>query len=132
MNYSFSYPLPGSIVSVPIVFGYRHLGIVSDRFHGGKPMVISNSARSGGVYEEPWDVFSQGKPFRIKETHAGIGGSEAIRRARSLIGTRYDLFSWNCEHLVTFAQGLSPTSPQILATTALVFLGLALAARKSA
>ena len=126
------WPLPGSDVSVPIILGYRHRGIVSDRFYDGKPMVISNSARAGGVHEEPWDEFSQGKLVNVEEMQSGTSHWKTIRRARSRIGTPYDLLTWNCEHLVGFAKGLSPSSPQVSVTVALVSLGLVLAARKGA
>jgi hypothetical protein len=63
-------PAPGSIVSVPAYILFRHKGIVSDRWHGGKPMVISNSARAGGVAEEPWDVFTSGQTWK-EEGHPG-------------------------------------------------------------
>ena len=49
-----NWPEPGMVVSVPIFLIYRHTGIVSDLQHGGKPMVISTSARSGGA--QSWIV----------------------------------------------------------------------------
>lgn len=119
-------PAPGSIVSTPILLGYRHLGIVSDRFHGDLPMVISNSSRSGGVEEEPWALFLQGGPVRVERHGQGLDAARIVARARSRLGTPYDLFRWNCEHLVTFALGRNPQSPQLRATVATLALGWAI------
>lgn len=124
------YPLPGSVVSIPFLHVYRHLGIVSDRFHGGKPMVISNSARKGGVHEEPWDVFSQRRAVTVESSAPALFPVEAISRARSRIGTGYDALKWNCEHFVSFAKGESPSSPQVQATFAVAALGWMLFARQ--
>lgn len=124
------YPFPGSVISIPFLLVYRHLGIVSDRWHGGKPMVISNSARRGGVHEEPWDVFAQGKPVTVEKSHSDMPRREAVTQARSRIGTRYDALTWNCEHLVSDARGFRPSSPQVLATLAVVVLGWMLVARQ--
>lgn len=44
-----TWPSPGNVVSVPAYIIFRHKGIVSDRWYGGKPMVISNSARAGAM-----------------------------------------------------------------------------------
>jgi len=45
-----SWSQPGMAVSIPTFLIYRHKGIVSDHWHNGKPMIISNSARAGGVW----------------------------------------------------------------------------------
>lgn len=124
------YPLPGSVISIPFLLVYRHLGIVSDRWHGGKPMVISNSARRGGVYEEPWDVFAQKQSVTVENADSTLPPSRAVSRARSRIGTPYDAITWNCEHLVGHARGLRPSSPQVLATLAVAALGWMLVARQ--
>jgi hypothetical protein len=38
---------------------------------------------------------------------------DVIARARLKVGAANNLFSWNCEHLVSWAHGESPRSPQI-------------------
>lgn len=127
-----SWPHPGSVVSVPIFLGYRHLGIVSDRFSNGKPMIISNSSRAGGTKEETLETFSQGRPVRIDQASDDLRAFEIVQRARSRLGSPYDLLSWNCEHLVAYARGLTPSSPQILGTLAFAALGLMIIGNRGA
>jgi hypothetical protein len=115
---------------VPIFLLYRHTGIVSDRWHGGKPMVISTSARAGGVREESWDTFAQGRAVSVEGYPGNLPGWEVVRRARLLIGTRYDLLSRNCEQFATFAHGLKPQSAQLVFTVLIALcVGVLAAAR---
>ena len=124
--------LPGTVVSIWVFPIFRHRGIVSDRFSGGEPMVISNSARAGRVAEEPWHLFAAGQRVLVEGYPSNLLPSEVVSRARSLIGKAYDLLRWNCEHLTSYAHGQQPASPQVAATaTALVLGGLiALASAK--
>lgn len=108
-----AYPAPGTVVSVPIALGFRHKGIVSDRWLNGKPMVISGSNRMGYVVEETWDVFSGGIEHRVENIDGVVSGMTAVMRARSKVGTTYSLLEWNCDHVVHYAVGLEPRSPQI-------------------
>ena len=125
-----NWPEPGTVVSVPILLLYRHTGIVSDRWHDGKPMVISTSARSGGVHEEPWDTFAQGRDVTVNGYPGRLPGWEVVRRARSLIGTQYDLLTKNCEQFVMFAHGLKPQSAQLASTVVIALcVGVLAAAR---
>jgi hypothetical protein len=107
------WPQPGSIVSTPMLLLFRHTGIVSDQFSQGKPTVISNSARAGGVYEETWDDFAQGKKVYVEGRPSIGSGQEIVRRARTYIGTRYVLLKWNCEHFVACAIGKKVESKQL-------------------
>ena len=86
-------------------------------------MVISNSTRSGGVTEEPWDVFANGQSVMENENPSPAVGLMRVLRARSKVGTDYSLFDWNCEHLVTYAQGKPIKSNQIEIMTAVLLLG---------
>ncbi len=124
----YSWPAPGTVVSIPIFLVYRHKGIVSDRWYNGKPMVISNSGRFGGVAEEPWDVFAQGRSVTAERLSGTMPLHEVVSRAQSLVGTKYDLYDWNCEHLVTYAYGLIPHSSQVVTTLAITAICGALAA----
>jgi len=45
-----------------------------------------------------------------------LPGWEVVHRARSLIGTQYDLLTKNCEQFVTFVHGLKPQSTQLALT----------------
>ena len=119
---------PGTIVSVSTYFFYRHKGTVSDRWYKGKPMVISSSARTGQVREEPWDVFSQHGTVLVEGYPGKLPPNEVIQRARDRIGSPYRLLDGNCEHLVAHAHGLEPRSPQLAVTLLLLVVGgLALA-----
>lgn len=117
-----SWPQPGTVVSIPTFLIYRHKGIVSDRWYNGKPMIISNSARSGGVCEEPWDEFAEGHIVTVESYPSDLPSHVVVSRAQSFIGTRYDLFSWNCEYLVAVAHGLKPQSSQVTVTIAVATL----------
>lgn len=118
---------PGTIVQIN--FGlYKHPGIVSDRTMNSMPMVISNSFRKRGVYEEPWEDFSNGKEFNYKGYPGILSPDEVLSRARSRIGTGWNLFNWNCEHFVRWSHGLKSRSPQVItyATCTIAVAGLAL------
>jgi hypothetical protein len=127
---SVNWPQPGTVVSIPILLFYRHTGIVSDRWHGGKPMVVSTSVRSGGVREESWDTFAQGRVVTVDGYPGGLPSWEVVRRARSLIGAQYDLLARNCEHFVTFVHGLKPQSAQLALTVVVALCIGALAAAR--
>ena len=77
------------------------------------PMVISNSFRKRGVYEELWDDFSNGKEVEISGYSGTLPPEEVLSRARSKIGTRWNLLWWNCEHFINWSHGLKPRSPQV-------------------
>jgi hypothetical protein len=108
------WPEPGTIVSVSLGFGFRHRGVVSDKWEKGIPMIISNSRKAGGVTESTWETFGCLEHWRVDETSGPAAGLRAVQRARSQISTQYDLVNWNCDHLVYYSVGLPPQSPQIL------------------
>jgi len=116
------WPRPGTVVSVAILLVYRHKGVVSDRWHNGQPMVISSSARSGGVREEPWGVFAHGREINSEGYPGKLPTWEVLQRARSLIGSAYGLFNRNCEHFVSHVHGLEPKSPQVAITLGIALL----------
>lgn len=116
---------PGTVVSVSFLGVFRHKGIVSDRCNAGKPMVISNSPTAGSVTEEPWDTFAAGNEVTDEGYPSEFTSCTVVQRAREQIGSPYQLFNWNCEHLVSYAHGQSPTSPQVRAIVALsMILGI--------
>ena len=124
------WPAPGTIVSVPAYLVFHHKGIVSDRWHDGKPMVISNSARAGGVAEEPWDVFSRGQQWKTEGYPGQLGAWEVLRRAR-LVFPRYDVIKWNCEGFVAYCHGLPLSSPQLAAAFLIAAASLLATAARS-
>ena len=125
------WPGPGTVISVPAYILFRHEGVVSDRWHYGKPMVISNSARAGGIAEEPWDVFTSGQPWSDEGQPGNLSPWEVLHRARSARRTQYNVLDWNCENFVAYCHGLAPSSPQVAAVTLITIVGIALAATRS-
>lgn len=105
---------PGTVVGVRVGL-ITHVGIVTDRLVDSQPMVISNSMRSGRVEEEPWSVFQGLYPLVSVAQPAAVPVWQVLSRARQKLGTRWNLFSWNCEHFVTWAFGREPQSPQLRA-----------------
>jgi hypothetical protein len=125
------WPTAGTILSVPAYIVFRHKGIVSDRWHSGKPMVISNSARAGGVAEEPWDVFTSGQPWEVEGHPANLTPWEALQRARSAPRLSYNPFTWNCETFVAYCYGLPQTSPQLAIVVIVAVLAATFIAARS-
>lgn len=125
------WPTPGTIVSVPVYIFFRHKGIVSDRWYGGKPVVISNSARAGGIAEEPWDVFTSGQLWAAEGHPGNLLPWEVLHRARSLHGTQYNALTWNCESFVNYCHGLPSSSPQLAAIVVAALVGTAIIASRS-
>ena len=124
--------LPGTIVAVN--FGlYEHVGIVTDQFHDGMPMVISNSYRKGGVFEEPWNDFTCHQEVIVRDYPGRLSADSVLIRARSRIGSRWNLLHWNCEHFVFWAHGLKAHSPQLISmfTCISVIAGISLVYRFS-
>jgi hypothetical protein len=85
-----------------------HVGVATDQ-----DTVITNSKGHGFVCEQSIDEFSDGRPVKMVGYPGSLQPVEVLRRARSLIGTRYNLLNFNCEHFAWWAHGLRPTSPQI-------------------
>lgn len=104
--------IPGTVVST-MIGPIEHFGIVSDRFDGGIPRIISNSKKTGCVSEEPAKIFTNGKKVRVHTFRGNLSSYTVIARARSLIGSNYNLLNWNCEHFIRWGHGLKPESPQI-------------------
>ncbi|MFA6309973.1 MAG: lecithin retinol acyltransferase family protein [Sterolibacterium sp.] len=121
---------PGYTIGVQ-VGPITHVGIVSDKYVNGVPMVISNSRRTGGVAEEPLNIFQGGYALvDVAQATASMPVWQVLLRARSMIGSRWNLFSWNCEHFVNWAYGFEAKSRQLdqasaFAGVALLLVGLA-------
>ena len=118
---------PGTLVGVN-VNGVVHLGIMSDANVGGEQAVISRSRRSGQALEESWSTFAAGRKGFVLPPISGLAPFVVLSNAKLLIGTRWDFFSANCEHFVSEAYGLKPTSPQLKIGLAVLAIGIAFAA----
>ena len=127
MDQHFPKPLhlpPGNVISVETHLFWRHRGIVSDRWHNGRPTVISASARAGCVCEEPWEVFTAGKQAVDEGYPSVLPTWEVLQRARQLIGTPYRILEFNCDHFATLAHGAEPQSTQLGATIAVALMAV--------
>lgn len=116
---------PGSVLDVD--FGvFRHRVIASFLGGDGKPHLISATARTGTVLEEPWDIVTQGRGvFLISVPDSPAVALDVIARARQHVRRwRYDLIGSNCEHFVSLVLEGRATSPQLWAA-GLSLLGLA-------
>lgn len=101
----------GTVVSVPKGF-VEHVGIIASNPYRGHT-VISNSGKYGRVVEQTLSDFSQGKEIAVKGYIGELPSWQVIRNARSFLNEKYNLFSNNCEHLVTRAHGKVKESPQL-------------------
>ncbi|MGZ3237508.1 MAG: lecithin retinol acyltransferase family protein [Burkholderiaceae bacterium] len=116
--------------------GYRHIGIyVGPRFaNGTSGDVVENDRESGGVILSNLAEFSGGKDVSFETRVArNFYEQELIaKRALSLIGQQFDLFTFNCEHFANWAQTGKVESPQLqrLSVVALLLLGMFALSRK--
>lgn len=106
----------GSVISVD--FGaYRHYAIAASGPYG--TTAIAPSGRTSKVVEEPLDsLIARGKDFRIEPMWGNFDGKTVVARARQLLGRKYNLWFFNCEHFVRLVHGLKPKSPQLRAAVA--------------
>jgi hypothetical protein len=106
--------------------GFMHVGVYvgAQDFRGG--CVVHNS-KLGGVILSTLDEFSGGAQIFIHRKATGNWFQlEAVaHHALSLLGKKYDLLAFNCEHAANWAQQGKAESPQIsvLAIIALFLFG---------
>jgi len=97
---------------------YEHKSVVSDRRCPlGKPMLISATARTGTVREEPYDAVVMGRKTGYAQQQPNLPSHQVLEKARSQIGIwRYHLLTHNCEAFANWAGGLKVTSRQVNST----------------
>ena len=98
--------------------GYQHVGVyVGPRGFRGE-CVVHNS-KAGGVILSTFAEFSGGSQVFVHQKAPGgwFDRQTIAERALSLLGTKYDLLTFNCEHAANFAQRGKAESPQIFAAT---------------
>jgi len=115
--------------------GYQHVGIhVGPRGFDGR-CVLHNS-KGQGVVLATLNEFSGGSPIFIQRKATGnFYEREAIAaRAMSLLGQKYDLIKFNCEHTASLAQRGVAESPQLVVwgLLAIAAVGVALFSAKKA
>lgn len=112
----------GTVISVPKNL-ITHVGIITGSTHIGQPTVIANTPKYGEVVEQTLDDFCNGLNYQIiSKPQNFMIGLRAVQKARQLIGKPYNVFSYNCEHLIAEAFSLKPESPQLQKWTALSLL----------
>jgi hypothetical protein len=124
--------LMGDIIERPGPFGTKHRGILVGYDEYGRAWVIHNDM-GGIVCWVLFEVFAADLPVTIASRRARNPYEQRaiVSRAQSLLGWKYDLLNFNCDHLVTYAQDGIATSPQLqgfaLAFAFVLFVGLAVA-----
>ena len=100
---------------------YEHVGVMTD-----SGTIVSASKRRGCVAEESPEDFSDGRPIYAKGYPGELPADQVVKRAREMIGKRYDVVFNNCEHVVRHAHGVPRRSPHLRAIGAMAVGGLAL------
>ncbi len=102
---------PSTVIAIRCWWG-EHWGIVAADLHG-RQTIISNRGAKNGVTEELWHEVVGNSNWRfVTELASDMPTYSIIERARSMIGTPYNFFRWNCQDFVYWALGLKPRSPQ--------------------
>jgi hypothetical protein len=110
-----SKPRIGDKIKVRGTYGYWHYGVIVgwQQPHG---FTIVHNAKGRGVMLDWLQAFlSAGEVFVEKSAAIGTELSVA-QRAVSLIGSNYNLFNFNCEHMANFAHGEPVQSRQLRST----------------
>ncbi|MBR9833600.1 MAG: hypothetical protein GYB42_00030 [Alphaproteobacteria bacterium] len=116
---------PGDMVAVRFGGILWHYGVVTSR-----GTVISNSRLKGGVIEESFAAFADGRPVRRCGRTDHLDAYAVERRARKAKGARYDLAASNCSHFTRWTYRRRPTALQVASATIAAFKDLA-ASRRS-
>lgn len=107
----YEYPEIGDTVRVAGLF--PHVGIFVGPNGGYADGVVHND-KNGGVRLASFAEFTGGRPWQVvslpRPWHERL---EIVEQALSLIGTQYDLLSFNCEHFVNLVKTGRPFSPTL-------------------
>lgn len=104
---------PGDLIMTN--FGsYWHFSIVTDgKCREGKWQLISATARTGTVEEEPYDDVVRGRPTQLTPNQPALRANKIIASARSQVGIwKYCPITRNCEHFANWVSGFEVTSQQ--------------------
>lgn len=109
-------------------FLHSHVGI----YVGGQN-VVHNDKGGGVVVLGTLAQFSGGRLIQLHKAATGntFERQAIANRAFALLGRKFNLWTFNCEHAATWAQSGKAESPQLqgFAVFALLILGLGLLAR---
>lgn len=106
-------PEIGDIIQVN-KFGYQHVGVfVGPR--GADSRCVVHNCKGNGVVLSHFQDFANGSPVFIHQKANGnyFQREEIARKALALLGKKYDLLTFNCEHAANLAQNGKAESPQI-------------------
>jgi hypothetical protein len=111
---------------------YRHVGIYVGSQTPGGPDVVHND-KHGGVILSTLAEFSAGFPVYVHKAATGnyFQRQQIAKRALDLLGGKFDLLTFNCEHVANWAQSEKMESPQLQAFFAVlaIVVGLIWGAR---
>lgn len=93
-------------------------------------MVVHRSKRRQCAVEEPWTVFANGPVYLERPPSMEVPAPVVLGRARSMIGSRWQALTQNCEHFVAVARGEARRSGQVRshAAAAVLAFGVGVAA----
>lgn len=98
----------GIVLKAPYAL-YNHYGIVT-----GHNTIIHNSKEGGKVEEVSFHDFTNGREVEVSSIQADESiRQQAVERAKQMLGTKYNLFSENCEHFVSQVSGNAKASTQV-------------------
>lgn len=111
----------GDIIERPGPFLTMHRGVFIGFDVWGRAWVIHN-AKDGYVQQDLLEVFAVGQPVSLASRTARnwYQRQQIVARAQSLLGQKFDLLNFNCDHLVTYAQSGVAVSPQLRTFAALL------------
>lgn len=108
--------------------GYNHVGIYIGLSWNGQDVI--HNAKGGCVAFTTFAEFAKGVPVILRRAAPDnyFAQQDIVQRATSLLGQKYDLIKFNCEHFATYAQMGRAQSPQLAGLALLGLAGLFLAA----
>lgn len=104
-------------------FGYNHVGVYVGQRRGIEDAVVHND-KGIGVVLCTLSQFADGKVLHLHNASQGneFEREQIAERALSLLGKKFDLITFNCEHLVNYAQNRNAESPQMQTAAGGVFI----------
>jgi hypothetical protein len=117
-------PQLGDMIAVPKDIGL-HVGIFVGNRGGLTCGVIHNDRNTGAVILSSMEDFRKGKQIRIHKPVQGgwFERERIVQAAFSLIGRKYDLLRFNCEHAANLSQTGVAESPQLQGFAIVAILG---------
>ncbi|MBK9002191.1 MAG: lecithin retinol acyltransferase family protein [Myxococcales bacterium] len=100
---------PGDKIWVPGPYLTKHYGIyIGQYFDDGRGLiehaVVHNSKVQHGVVIDSFGRFCSSQAVTIERRAVPGYESAVVQRALALVGSKYDLLGFNCEHMVNLAQ----------------------------